>query len=50
VLTLILAVKVIAWPNAVGFAEEDTTVVVLAGLTVCKNTADVLVLKLPSPA
>ena len=43
-----VAVKVTDWPNAEGFADETTVVVVAAGLTACDSAAEVLPLKLPS--
>src|SRR5581483_11874078 len=47
---LTVAVKVTAWPNADGLTEDVTVVVVLAWLTVCVSVAEVLVVKLVSPA
>ena len=47
---LTVAVKVTAWPDADGFTDEVTVVELLALLTVCEMAADVLVLKLASPA
>ena len=47
---LTVAVKVTAWPDADGFTDEVTVVELLALLTVCVIAAEVLVLKLASPA
>ena len=46
---LTVAVKVTVWPDTEGFNEELTVVVVLALLTVCVKSGEVLPLKLPSP-
>jgi hypothetical protein len=46
---LTVALNVIDCPNVDGFTEDDSTVVVFAGLTVWLKFADVLVLKVPSP-
>ena len=46
---LTVAVKVTDWPNAEGFAEEASVVVVLALLTVCE-TVPLLGSKVESPA
>ena len=44
-----VAVKVTAWPNADGFAEETTEVVEAAWFTACDNAGEVLPAKLASP-
>ena len=44
-----VAVKVTPCPNTDGFADEITTVVVLAMLTVCVSVLDVLAAKLLLP-
>ena len=46
---LTVAVKVTDWPNTDGLAEEARATALLAWLTVWVTTAEVLVLKLPSP-
>jgi hypothetical protein len=46
---LTVAVIVTDWPNTEGFAEEASTVPLLALFTVCVSTVEVLVVKLPSP-
>jgi hypothetical protein len=50
-LLLTVAVKVTDWPVVEGFAEEVTTVVVVAvgWLTACDTAAEVLLMKLTSP-
>ena len=50
-LLLTVAVKVTDWPVVEGFAEEATTVVVVAvgWLTACDTAAEVLLMKLMSP-
>jgi hypothetical protein len=47
---LTVAVKVTAWPDADGFTDEVTVVELLALFTVCVMAAEVLLLKLASPA
>jgi hypothetical protein len=47
---LTVAVKVTAWPVADGFTDEVTVVELFALLTVWVIAAEVLLLKLPSPA
>jgi len=47
---LTVAVKVTAWPDADGFTDEVTVVELLALLTVWVIAAEVLELKLASPA
>jgi hypothetical protein len=47
---LTVAVKVTAWPEADGFTDEVTVVELLALFTVCVMAAEVLLLKLASPA
>ena len=47
---LTVAVKVTAWPEADGFTDEVTVVELLALLTVWVIAAEVLELKLASPA
>ena len=44
-----VAVKVTDWPKTDGLADEVTTVVVLALLTVCVRVDELLALKLASP-
>ena len=46
---VIVAVKVTAWPETEGFAEELTELVVAACFTVWVRMPDVLVKKLVSP-
>lgn len=45
-----VAVKVTGWPTVLGFCEEVTAVVVLAGLTTCGAAPPKLPWKLESPA
>src|SRR6185436_15181782 len=45
-----VAVKVTVWPKTDGFGVEASVVAVLALFTVCVPLADVLALKLASPA
>jgi hypothetical protein len=47
---LTVAVNVTAWPDADGFTELVIVVVLFALFTVCVMAADVLPLKLASPA
>ena len=44
-----VAVKVTAWPNDEGFAEEETLVELPSWFTVCIHAGLVLPAKLPSP-
>jgi hypothetical protein len=46
---LTVAVKVTAWPNVLGLAEDVTAVLVAAWFTVCVMAGEVLVAKLVSP-
>jgi hypothetical protein len=47
--TLMVAVKVTAWPDIDGLAEELTAVLVLALPTACVRAVEALAAKLPSP-
>ena len=48
-LAAIITVNVTFWPSTDGFAEEVSTVLVVALPTVCVTAVEVLVARLPSP-